>query len=63
VKLLKMAGNIFQLDVVMFSLHCSSVVQEDTVGETFASSPLREFCTDDRYRHLIEPMLVMMLGE
>ncbi len=58
-----MAGNIFHLEIVMFSLHCSSVVQEDTVGESFASSPLREFFTEDRYRHLIEPMLVMMVGE
>ncbi len=56
-KMLEMAGYRNKIDRVMFSLHCSMVVQEDTAGESSACSPLPEFCTDDRYRHLIESML------
>jgi hypothetical protein len=39
--------------------------KKDTCMERESStfSPLREFCTDDRYRHLIESMVGMMLGE
>ena len=52
-----------RLDRVIFSLHCSTVAQEDVAGESCASSPLREFCTDDRYRHLMESMLGMVLED
>ena len=52
-----------RLDRVLFSLHCSTVGQEDVAGESSASSPLREFCTDERYRHLMESMLGMVLED
>ena len=50
-----------RLDRVLFSLHCSTVVQEDVAGESSASYPLREFCTDERYSHLMENMLGKVL--
>ena len=61
VKILEIAGYQVPLDRVMFSLCCSSVGHEDVAGESSASSPLREFCTDDRYRHLMENMLGKVL--
>ena len=60
VKLLEMAGYSL-LDRVILSLHCSTVGHEDVAGESSASSPLREFCTDERYRHLIEHMMGIVL--
>ncbi len=62
-KVLKEGPYTIPFERVMFSLHCSNVVQEDMAGESFASSPLGEFCTDDRYRHLIESMVGMILEE
>jgi hypothetical protein len=61
IKVLETALLKVPFDRVMFSLHCSMVVQEDMVGES--SSPLREFCTNERYRHLLEHMLGMMMME
>ena len=61
VKILEIAGYQVPFDRVMISLHCSTVVQEDVAGESSASSPLREFCTDERYRHLMENMLGKVL--
>ena len=63
VKLLEIAGYQVPFERVMISLHCSTVAQEDVAGESSASSPLREFCTDERYRHLMESMLGMVLEE
>jgi hypothetical protein len=63
VKLLEVAGYRNKLDRVMFSLHCSMVVQEDKAGKSSVSSPLREFCTNDRYRHLLEYMLGIVLED
>ena len=61
-KVLKEGPYVIPFERVMFSLHCSTVVQEDVAGESSASSPLREFCTDDRYRHLMESMVGMVIG-
>jgi hypothetical protein len=63
VKLLEMADYRNILDKVMFSLLCSRVVLEDMAGESSASNPLREFCTDKRYRHLMESMMGMIMGD
>ena len=62
-RILEAAALTAHFDRVMISLHCSTVVQEDVAGESSASSPLREFCTDERYRHLMESMLGMVLEE
>ncbi len=51
------------LDRVVVSLHCSKVVQENVAGESSASSPLPEFFTHDRYRHLIESTMAMIMGK
>jgi len=68
-KLLEMASYRVPLYRVMLSLHCSSVVQDmagispPSTARVIPSSPLEEFCTNERYRHLIEGMMMMVLRE
>ena len=63
IKVLETALLKVPFDRVMLTLHCSMVEHEDMVGESSASSPLLEFCTNERYRHLLEHMLGMMMME
>ena len=69
VKVLEMASYRVPLDRVMLSLHCSSVVQDmagespPTTAEVVPSSLLEEFCTNERYRHLIEATMMMVMKD
>ena len=58
VKLLEQAPYL-PLDKVMFSLHCAGVV--GGVSRESGMTPLSEFCTDERYSHMMESMMGMVM--
>ncbi len=57
VKLLEQAEYTIPYDKVEFSLHCGGVVSRDSTDMT----PLAEFCTDERYSHMMESTMGMVL--
>ncbi len=61
VKILRHAPSYFLLrDSVMMSLHCASVVKGAMSHES-GMTPLCEFCTNERYHHMMESMMGMVL--
>ncbi len=60
IKLLEQAPYRQLHNRVMFSLHCAGVVGDGS-RESRMTTPLWEFCTDERYSHMMESMMGMVL--
>ena len=60
VKLLEAAPYRVPFERVVFSLHCATVVGGGGSRES-GMTPLLEFCTEERYSHMMESMMEMVM--